>query len=167
VRGFGLHGRFQKRLHLCLSPASMPAIPSRDIFAEETDKPLYADERNFYKVEKWIPEGTKIDRLLYASSNLQKAHSLFQQAIKPLGEVDIVPAQITGFRNPKSVPVDQKPDQPVSVTVPVAPEGRKQLGHFRFCEVLAHPVGTVGLTAFYRTGRIMIGIGFPDTEDFR
>ena len=37
---------------------------------EETHDPLYADDRNFYKVEKWTRDGTKVDRLLYAGNNL-------------------------------------------------------------------------------------------------
>jgi len=37
---------------------------------EETDNPLYADGRNFYKVEKWTRDGMKVDRVLYAGSNL-------------------------------------------------------------------------------------------------
>jgi hypothetical protein len=28
---------------------------------EETDEPLIADVRNFYKVEKWTKDGSKID----------------------------------------------------------------------------------------------------------
>jgi hypothetical protein len=31
---------------------------------EQTDKPLYADDRNFYKVEAWSREGMRIDALL-------------------------------------------------------------------------------------------------------
>ena len=49
---------------------------------EETDNPLLADDRNFYKVEKWTKDGTKIDRLLYAGNNLEKARKLFAEAIK-------------------------------------------------------------------------------------
>jgi hypothetical protein len=29
---------------------------------EETDNPLLADDRNYYKVEKWTKDGTKVDR---------------------------------------------------------------------------------------------------------
>jgi hypothetical protein len=36
-------------------------------FHEETTDPLVADLRNFYKVEKWTPDGTKVDSLLYAA----------------------------------------------------------------------------------------------------
>ena len=36
--------------------------------AEETNDPLIADHRNFYKVEKWIKDGTKVDYMLYAGS---------------------------------------------------------------------------------------------------
>jgi hypothetical protein len=60
----------------------MRAIPPRDMFAEETDNPLNADQRNFYKLEKWTNDGMKVDRLLYAGSNLGKAQSLFHQAIR-------------------------------------------------------------------------------------
>jgi hypothetical protein len=28
---------------------------------EETDNPLRADDRNFYKVEKWTKDGSKVD----------------------------------------------------------------------------------------------------------
>ena len=56
----------------------MPA----DCSAEGTDDPLHADRRNFYKVEKWTRDGTKVDRLLYAGNNLDKARELFAAAIK-------------------------------------------------------------------------------------
>ena len=49
---------------------------------EQTDDPLYADDRNFYKVEKWTKDGTKVDRLLYAGNNLDKARDIFADAIK-------------------------------------------------------------------------------------
>jgi hypothetical protein len=49
---------------------------------EETDNPLRADDRNFYKVEKWTKDGTEVDRLLYAGNNLEKAREIFAEAIK-------------------------------------------------------------------------------------
>ena len=49
---------------------------------EETDTPLLADDRNYYKVEKWTKDGTKVDRLLYVGNNLKKARELFAAAIK-------------------------------------------------------------------------------------
>ena len=49
---------------------------------EQTDDPLYADDRNFYKLEKWAKDGTKVDGLLYAGNNLDKAWDLFTKAIK-------------------------------------------------------------------------------------
>jgi hypothetical protein len=49
---------------------------------EETDEPLIADNRNFYKVEKWTKDGTKIERMLYAGSNLDKAREVFAAAVK-------------------------------------------------------------------------------------
>jgi hypothetical protein len=50
--------------------------------AEETDNPLIADDRNCYKVEKWTKDGTKVDRMLYAGTNLGRAREIFQRAIK-------------------------------------------------------------------------------------
>jgi hypothetical protein len=49
---------------------------------EETQDPLVADARNFYKVEKWTRDGTKVDSLLYAGNNLDKARDVFTKAIK-------------------------------------------------------------------------------------
>ena len=49
---------------------------------EETADPHYADQRNFYKVEKWTKDGTEIERLLYAGNNLEKARELFTNAVK-------------------------------------------------------------------------------------
>jgi hypothetical protein len=49
---------------------------------EETNNPLYADERNFYKVEKWTKDGMHIDRLLYAGNNLDTARDIFAEAVK-------------------------------------------------------------------------------------
>ena len=51
-------------------------------FHEETDSPTYADDRNFYKVEKWTKDGMQVDRLLYAGNSLAKAQELFAWAIK-------------------------------------------------------------------------------------
>jgi hypothetical protein len=48
---------------------------------EETDNPLFADHRNFYKVEKWTKDGSKVDRMLYAGGNLDKARQIFNEAI--------------------------------------------------------------------------------------
>jgi hypothetical protein len=49
---------------------------------EETDNPLYADDRNFYKVEKWTHDAMKVDRLLYAGNNLEKVHEIFAAAVQ-------------------------------------------------------------------------------------
>ena len=47
---------------------------------EETNDPLVADVR--YKVEKWTRDGMKVDSLLYAGNNLDKARDIFAKAIK-------------------------------------------------------------------------------------
>jgi hypothetical protein len=49
---------------------------------EQTDNPLHADDGDFYKVEKWTRDGTKVDRLLYAGNNLEEARRVFAEAIK-------------------------------------------------------------------------------------
>src|SRR5215510_14215876 len=51
-------------------------------FHEETDSPTYADDRDFYKVEKWTRDWTKVDSLLYAGNSLGRARSIFEYAIK-------------------------------------------------------------------------------------
>ena len=61
----------------------MPDPKPDDVdFHEETDSSTYADDRNFYKVEKWTRDGTKVDSLLYAGNSLGRARSVFERAIK-------------------------------------------------------------------------------------
>ena len=43
---------------------------------------MVADHRNYYKVEKWTKDGGKIDRMLYAGNNLDKAREVFGAAVK-------------------------------------------------------------------------------------
>jgi hypothetical protein len=50
---------------------------------EETNDPLIADNRNFYKVDKWTKDGSKVGHLLYAGSSLDKAREVFAAAIYP------------------------------------------------------------------------------------
>ena len=49
---------------------------------DETDQPLIADDRNFYKVEKWTKDGSKVDHMLHAGNNLDKAREVFAAAVK-------------------------------------------------------------------------------------
>jgi hypothetical protein len=42
---------------------------------EETDDPLYADRRNFYKVEKWSRDGLRVELMLFAGNSLDKARA--------------------------------------------------------------------------------------------
>jgi len=57
-------------------------MPNENWSEEETGDSLYADDRNFYKLEKWTSDGSKVDRLLYAGTSLDKARELFQAAVK-------------------------------------------------------------------------------------
>jgi hypothetical protein len=43
---------------------------------------VLSDDRDFYKVEKWTKDGTKVEGLLYAGNDLDKAREIFQRAIK-------------------------------------------------------------------------------------
>ena len=60
----------------------MPDEMAEDLPNEETDSPDFADQQNFYKVEKWTKDGTKVDRMLYAGNNLDRARHLFAEAVK-------------------------------------------------------------------------------------
>jgi hypothetical protein len=57
-------------------------VPSADWSHEETDDPLHADRRNFYKVEKWSRDGQRIEELLYAGNSLAKAQQILERFIK-------------------------------------------------------------------------------------
>jgi hypothetical protein len=49
---------------------------------EETTEPLIANDRNYFKVEKWAKDGSKVERMLYAGNSLLRAESVFEAAIK-------------------------------------------------------------------------------------
>ena len=49
---------------------------------DENTDPLITDQRNYYKVEKWTKDGSKVYRMLYAGNNLDKACDIFAAAIK-------------------------------------------------------------------------------------
>ena len=49
--------------------------------AEETNDPLIADACNFYKVEKWTKDRSKVEHMLYAGRSLDKAREVFAEAI--------------------------------------------------------------------------------------
>ena len=54
-----------------------PSSPANDVFQEETDDPLVADWRNFFKVKLWSRDGRHVERLLFAGNSLDKARALF------------------------------------------------------------------------------------------
>ena len=62
---------------------------------EETENLLYADDRNFYKLEKWTKDGTKIERMLYTGNNLDKARKLFAEAVKHRPRIRLTIRQLT------------------------------------------------------------------------
>jgi hypothetical protein len=50
-----------------------------DCSDEETDDPVYADGRNFYKVEKWSKDSQGIAELVFAGNSLDKARRIFDR----------------------------------------------------------------------------------------
>jgi hypothetical protein len=42
-----------------------------------TEDRLPADDTNFYKVEKWSTDGERVEMLLFAGSDFNKARSIF------------------------------------------------------------------------------------------
>jgi hypothetical protein len=46
---------------------------------EDTDDPLNAERRNFYKVEKWSRDGMRVVELLFGGTNLDKARRIFER----------------------------------------------------------------------------------------
>ena len=49
---------------------------------EETDEPMIADHRNFYKVEQWSRDGQRIERMLFAGNSLDRAREIFKAEIR-------------------------------------------------------------------------------------
>ena len=49
---------------------------------EETDDPVCADRRNFYKVEKWSRDGLRVELMLYAGNDLDKARRIVERSTK-------------------------------------------------------------------------------------
>jgi hypothetical protein len=64
-----------------LPPKYDPTGVSTHQSDEETNDPLIADALNFYKVEKWTKDGSKVDQMLHAGSSLDKAREVFAEAI--------------------------------------------------------------------------------------
>jgi hypothetical protein len=64
-----------------LPPKYDPTGVSTHRSGEFTNDPLIADHRDFYKVEKWTKDGSKVDHTLYAGSSLDRAREIFAEAI--------------------------------------------------------------------------------------
>ena len=71
------------------SPDAYRGLAMSDWSHEETADPLHADDRNFYKVEKWTLDGMHVDSLLYAGNNLDTARDIFAQAVKHLPRIQL------------------------------------------------------------------------------
>ncbi len=74
---------------------------------EETDDPHYADRRNFYKVEKWCRDGLRVELMLYAGNNLDKARRIFERTTKQRPRIRLTIRQRTRV-------LDQWPRPPAS-----------------------------------------------------
>ncbi len=62
--------------------------PDNDPFREETDDPLVADRRNFFKVELWTRDGRHVERLLFAGNSLGALFAAFARK-RPRGRLTI------------------------------------------------------------------------------
>ena len=63
-----------------------------------------------------------------------------------LGEVEIVPTKIASLAHPQAVPVNEQPNQPIAVAVPIAAQRIKQPSDLIFGQMLADAVGRVGFS---------------------
>jgi hypothetical protein len=75
--------------------STLTAIEVSNWSDEETDEPLIADHRNFYKVEKWSRDGQRVTELLFAGSSLDKAKSVFDRWAKHRPRIRITVRQRT------------------------------------------------------------------------
>jgi hypothetical protein len=48
---------------------------------DETDDPVDADRRHFYKMEKWSRDGLRVELMIFASTNLEKAGRVFERTV--------------------------------------------------------------------------------------
>ena len=82
--------------------------------------------------------------LLLPLQELETVHLISLQVMDAIGaalepahddgafrQVDVIPAQIAGLRDPQTVSVDDQSDQPIPVTVPIALEGGPAACPFR------------------------------------
>ncbi len=58
------------------------AQPMSDWSDRGDRRPAYADRRNFYKVEKWSRDGLRVELMLYAGTNLDKARRISERTTK-------------------------------------------------------------------------------------
>ncbi len=80
---------------------------------EETDDPHYADRRNFYKFEKWSRDGLRVELMLYAGNNLDKARRIFERTTKQRPRIRLTIRQRTRV-------LEQWPRPPTSTPPSVA-----------------------------------------------
>jgi hypothetical protein len=66
---------------------------------EQTDNPLYAADRNFYKLEKWSKDGTKIERMLYAGNNLGQKRLPTTRLLRPRAALSTSPITVERLKN--------------------------------------------------------------------
>jgi hypothetical protein len=61
-----------------------PVTPPQDSWGDqETTDPIDADNRAFFKVERWSKDGhDHIEEMLFAGNRLEKARTVFADAVK-------------------------------------------------------------------------------------
>jgi hypothetical protein len=85
-----------------------PVTPPPDPFGDqETDDPVRADTRNFYKVERWTADDQHVAALLYAGNRLDQARATFDQVVthRPGGRYTIRQRARVLAKWPKDDPV--------------------------------------------------------------
>ena len=74
--------RFPAPEWVAVSADIVPLAKVKDWSAEETTDPIYADDRMFFKIEKWSKDGNHIAQLIHAGNRIDKAHAIYDATVK-------------------------------------------------------------------------------------
>ncbi|MBO0715841.1 MAG: hypothetical protein J2P55_00700 [Rhizobiales bacterium] len=54
----------------------------QDWSSEETDDPVVADDRYFFKVEQWTADDQHVERMLWAGNAIVRARAIFDAKVR-------------------------------------------------------------------------------------